>query len=321
MPQLVILGWDALDAELIQQYGLGPEFGTVDTIETYSNPFVGEPHTLELWPSMITGVHADEHGLHAATGDEGVDWDNPYINFVSNLSAGIIPKDIRTVIGRYLRKRTDIQCTPADYYNENNVPTVFDNGGRAISIPNYQTEFDRRHELDAVRNDVWGELLPDRSGEDGIEPQVELETVWEVLTREAGRRLGHTIAAIQDGHDVVWTWFGILDSIGHIQPAIDSDLSEPGYRLAASMTRLIRDTAPDDATVVAISDHGLQDGTHTDYATLAATDPTVHDAINGVLDVAEWVEDTRSRQEATSHGYQSGSVGEMTEQLEALGYV
>jgi hypothetical protein len=321
MSQLIILGWDALDGALIERYGLADQFGSTKNIETYANPVVGEPHTLELWPSMITGLHSDEHGIKAATEEEGVDWDSTALSVASHLAAGIVPQDIRTEIGRRLRERIGLNATTTDYYTEQGIRTVFDSGGRAISIPNYQTDYDETHGLDAMRNDVWQQITPDRSVAEGIEPQVSLETVWETLSGAAGDRVGHTLASIQQGHDLVWTWFGVLDTIGHIQPAMAADLEERGYRMAASMTQLVREVAPADATVVAISDHGLQCGEHTDYATLATDEAGCHEHIDSVLDVADWVEQARSGADAQQKGYEAGEVEALQEDLEALGYV
>jgi hypothetical protein len=314
--QIIILGFDALDAALIERYGLGEQFASTERISTYCNPVVGEPHTLELWPSLISGVHADDHGIKAATPGGSVDWDSTAIQLAADAAAGIVPQSIRTAIGRRLRDRVGLSMTAASEFP---AETVFDNGGRAISIPNYQTAYDREHGLDASRNDVWATIIPDRSAAEGMEPQVGLETVWATLTGAAGDRLGHTLAAIQQGHDLVWTWFGLLDTIGHIQPAIGADLEQRGYRLAASIVELVRETAPEDATVVALSDHGLQDGHHTEYATLATDAASAHEEISSVLDVAGWVERHRGDVGGTDVGYGDG-VDEMHQQLEALGY-
>jgi hypothetical protein len=314
--QIIILGFDALDAALIERYGLGEQFGRTETIGTYCNPIVGEPHTLELWPSLISGAHADEHGIKAATPGGGVDWDSRLLQLAADAAAGIVPQSVRSAIGRRLRDRVGLSMTAAGEFP---AETVFDSGGKAISIPNYQTAYDREHGLDASRTDIWGTITPDRSVAEGIEPQVGLETVWATLSGAAGNRLGHTLAAIQQGHDLVWTWFGLLDTIGHIQPAMDADLEARGYRLAASIVELVRETAPDDAVVVALSDHGLQDGHHTEYATLATGAASPHDEISSVLDVAGWVDRHRGGVGVTDVGYGDG-VGEMHRQLEALGY-
>ena len=74
---VIVLGWDGLDVELLDRYGLGDAFGQHrTTAETYVNPVIDDPHTRELWPSMITGSHPAEHGAPAATA-HGVARDSP----------------------------------------------------------------------------------------------------------------------------------------------------------------------------------------------------------------------------------------------------
>jgi len=71
--QVVILGWDALDAEVVEQYALAEQFGRPSKIETYVNPTIDAPHTRELWPSMISGQHPDEHGIYAVSDETGIE--------------------------------------------------------------------------------------------------------------------------------------------------------------------------------------------------------------------------------------------------------
>lgn len=323
MSQTIILGWDALDADLIRKYNLADQFGGhVSTIDTYWNPVIDEPHTRELWPSIITGLHPDEHGIHAVSDSDGVDWDNPLIDAASSLASGIIPQRLRTVIGAWLRERgVGLDAKRLTYYDEHDIGTIFDEAGRAISIPNYVTPFDERHELDANRDDVWGAILPDRDGTKGLEPSVPLATVYDTIFGAAGERAGHTLAAIEDGHDVVFCWFGLLDTVGHIAPALQAPVEATAYRHAARLTQTVRDCAPADATVLSLSDHGLQNGEHTHYATLASADPDPHERINSVFDVADWVRAARSGEVQGDTDAYTEEIEATTDQLEKLGYI
>jgi hypothetical protein len=75
---------------------------------------------------------------------------------------------------------------------------------------------------------------------------------------------------------------------------------------------------------VLVSDHGLQDGLHTEAAMIAATDPGVVDAVGGVRDVRAAVEGLLGDGEHVPEtdeqetGLESEAV---REQLEDLGYV
>lgn len=323
MSQVIVLGWDALDAVLLRQYGLREQFGgEVSRIETFENPVINDPHTREIWPSIITGLHPDEHGIRAVEQTDGVNWDNPAIDFAASLASGVIPHEVRTVIGKWLREQgAELDAKRLSYYAEHDIRTIFDDGGRPISIPNYVTPFDERHGLDANRDDVWAAILPDRDGAEGLEPNVPLATVYDTIFSAAGERVGHTLAAIEQGHHLVFAWFGLLDTVGHIAPAVDAPIEQTAYRHAARLTQSVRDRAPAEARVLSVSDHGLQNGDHTHYATLASAEETPHDHIASVFDVADWIGQARTgRDEATAEAYNE-SIEATTDQLANLGYI
>lgn len=322
MSRVVILGWDGLDIEMMERFGLTNAFGQHQKkIETYCNPIIEEPHTKELWPSMITGVHPDVHGIEAVA-EDGVAWDSSLLDTISTLANGIIPDSILTPVGAKLRQHgVGVAATTAEYYDENGIPTVFDEiGGRAISIPNYQTDYDRAHELDADRNDVWRQIAPERIESGGKRPTVSTEKIEALLYREVSQRVGLTRGRV--GRDpLIWTWFGLLDTVGHIQPALGDEFVKEWYKTAARMTQSIRQTVDDDTTVVCVSDHGIQNGDHTHYATIASDDPDPVEEIDHVFGVADWL-----RQQEFSGEFADREVAEkdreaIRDDLEALGYV
>lgn len=321
--KVVILGWDALDKERIHDYDLHGEFGLQETkLDTYINPHIGEPHTKELWPSMITGLHPDKHGVKAATEGNGVNWDSTILRKASSLAQGIIPQDTLSYIGAKLRRRgVGLEVTQSDYYTQNGISTVFDDVGTPISIPNYQTKRDRTHGFDAHRDELWKELQVDWTVNTGMQPEVDRETVYHLLGREVGKRMGQTIQAMQSGSPLVWTWFGVLDSVGHMEPALGEDIVKDWYQVAASVTQTVKDVADEDTIVISVSDHGLQDGTHTHYATLCSDSPAPAKQIDHVFDVAEYLESIDYTE--TNHGESitPEDMSEVEEELEHLGYV
>lgn len=321
MSQIIVLGWDALDIELIEEYGLQSSFGTHQReIETYVNPVIDHPHTRELWPSMITGLHPDEHGVHAVSDDDGVDWDNPVIDTASNLANGVVPQPVLDYIGERLRERgAGLDQKRVGYYEE--LPTVFAESDQAISVPNYRTQFDQTNGLDATRDNVWEEILVNRDGKDGFNPAVSTDQVYNVLGREIGERVGATLSAIQQSHGLVWTWFGCLDTVGHMAPAMDCSLEEDWYRVAANVTEAIRACAPDDAIVVSVSDHGLQEGEHTDYATLCSDSQDAVDSIESIFDIKPWLDAQDPSAQRSASAVSDDGMGEVRTQLEELGYI
>jgi len=321
MSQIIVLGWDALDIELIHKYGLHNRFGNHERrIDTYVNPAIDEPHTKELWPSMITGLHPDEHGIHAAVEGDGVAWDSTALRTAASVADGIVPDDVKTWIGRKLRENgIGLETRDQSYYADNTIETVFDSGGTAISIPNYQTNADKTHGFDANRDELWKELQLDKSLEKGMRPTVDKETLHRLLTTKAGSRVGPTMQAINSGESLVWTWFGLIDTVGHMQPALGENIVEQYYRFAANITETIQELAPE-ATVVSVSDHGLQNGTHEHYATVCC-DESIPPEVGHVFDLYDWIQAERTTTKKQSESVDAEGVENVEQQLEDLGYV
>jgi len=319
MTQVIVLGWDGLDHDLMEKHGVAQAFGSYHSkIDTFVNDVIGEPHTRELWPTLITGLKPPEHGIRAATPSEGVDWNNPIISAAATLANGIVPRHVLTELGRLVRQAGAglDRKHAADY----TVDTVFSEEDRPISIPNHHTSYDDTHGMDANRDQLWQELDVDRTVSDGIEPQVDLQTVQDVLGEAVGRRTTHTLGAMQSGKGLVWTWFGYLDSVGHINPALEYPLEREAYQLAASVTQTVRRMAGDDTIVITVSDHGLQDGGHTDYATIASDTKAIVDDVSAVWDLADVIRDINPARRVVG-GDATATPGDVTQQLEALGYV
>jgi len=320
--RLVVLGWDALDHRLIDKYGLNEQFGPTSEIDTYVNPVVDEPHTRELWPSIITGFHPNNHGIQAVSESGGVDWNNSAIDYASTVANGLVPQVLLSAIGNRLRERgAGLDVKRTEYYKERGIETVFDDRGKPISIPNYETDYDREFDLDANRDDVWATLLADRDGSEGFEPNVAPENVYSTVFSEASRRVAHTLSATQRGNELVWTWFGLLDTAGHVDPAVEYPLQRMAYELAATYTQMVKRQVGSDTEVLCISDHGLIGGDHTHYATVAGGPDDAHESIDSVFDVADWI---RSQELQSDTGLSDSTEYDMetvNEQLEKLGYI
>lgn len=319
----IVLGWDGLDYELVQKFGLADDFGeNVTRIETFDNPVAGEPLTREVWPSIITGEPPDVHGLYAETDDDGIEWENPLIDTASSVTAGIVPKSVRLAIGRQLRNRgARVKQVQASELDEQPAGTLFSNRNSvALSIPNYQTDLDRRLELVVDRTGIWHGVLHTVETEDGVmyEPDVSVGELDMRLVGKARRRYGYTEAAAAQNHDIVMTWFGYLDTVGHLTPAVTEEWQRRHYERAAAWTRDLRERT--NTTVLCVSDHGLRGGSHTHDATFAA--PSGVGVPESVFDVREVIESITPRHAAgESDGFDSEEFEEIGDQLEALGYL
>lgn len=333
----IVLGWDALDAELVEEFDLGDSFGEFRSeIDTFDNPVLEEPHTRELWPSIITGVSPEDHGLWAATDEGGVQWDNPILNAASTVAQGIVPHGVRKRIGALLRDRgAGVTEVGPEYYAERGISTVFDGRlSRPVSVPNYHVDRDEELGISTYRTDIWNSMIetaddPDRTV---YEPRVEKHELEEQLLSKTLSRLSVVRSALQYDYDIVFAWFGYLDTAGHLAPMIDEQgWQERHYRRAARFTNEIRSELCEDDHLICVSDHGLRDGRHTYTPVIASDAQRAVEGVESVLDVRRGIDAV-----AASSGHRTPSVrdeyrcegtqqamdeSDVQEQLEDLGYL
>ncbi|WP_121820259.1 alkaline phosphatase family protein [Halostella salina] len=335
----VVLGWDGLDADLVEAFDLGGAFGDHDRrIDTFDNPVLGKPHTYEVWPSIVTGRPPSAHGVRAATEEDGVAWANPAIATTARLARRVVPESLRTRVGALLRQRgAGLDFKTPEWYRERGVDTVFDGRtARAVTVPNYVTARDERLGLDADRGAALGDFLAVGEGDDEgtvHAPRVSVPELEERLVGEATEKLGVVRACVQREYDIVFVWLGYLDTVGHLAPVVDEGgWQERAYRLAAALTDEVAGALAPGDTLVCLSDHGLQDGDHTHDAYLAADDAAAVRDVQSVLDAREGLERVtpasgeredppvreRFRGESTAASKDAAAV---RDQLEDLGYL
>jgi hypothetical protein len=160
----VVLGWDGLDHQLVTDFGLADSFGDFyKKIDTFDNEKLGKPHTMELWPSMITGLSPSEHGFRPPNVDTTrASWENDKIDMISRISQFIVPKSVRTFIGSQLRDGGADFRRGADAaeYIKKGIETVFDRRkSLPINIPNYRTEFDDHYQVAVSRTGPLSEYV------------------------------------------------------------------------------------------------------------------------------------------------------------------
>lgn len=335
----VILGWDALDDELLDDFGLSSSFGEhQQRIDTFDNPILNEPHTRELWPSLITGVRPEQHGIWAAEEGGGIQWENPVINRTSNVADGIVPESIRTRIGKLLRERGErVQHVRADYYEKQGVDTIFTGRrARAISVPNYYTPEDERLGFTIDRTNLWRDVLSVKDAEEEgtvFESHVSLTELDERLYNLAAERLSVVQASLQREYDIVFVWLAFIDSVGHLAPTIEEKgWQERHYHQAARFTEAIREMLEPEDTLVCVSDHGLRNGAHTHDPVIASDNPSIVEGVESILDVKNALETvTASRQPIDEPPVREGFQGsatvkqqtaaEVEQHLDDLGYL
>ncbi|ELZ24078.1 hypothetical protein C475_12552 [Halosimplex carlsbadense 2-9-1] len=214
---VVVMGIDALDPELVDPEG-HPNLTldahrAVGTIESAA----GEPSTHELWPTIITGLDPADHGLTLE--DDGVAWGNPLLEFGSGVADYLLPDGLQTRIGAWLLTNTDTDAfrTPATYYEEEGIETLFD--GReatAIGVPNYVVDpdsEDREHNLRRSLGDLFERDSEATGGHTSADPYEFYERCMEMaMVRVARARRG-----LRGGrYELVFAYTSGLDLIGHV---------------------------------------------------------------------------------------------------------
>lgn len=324
---LVVFGIDALDPELVD-----PEdhpnlvLNAHSSIETISSS-AGEPSTHELWPTIITGLSPDEHGL--TLNDDGVSWGNPILAAGSMVADYIMPDSLQSRIGAWLLTNTkaDAFRMPASYYAENSIETLFDGfESAAIGVPNYVVDSDtedREHNLRRSLGDLF-ERDPDAiGGHRSADPYEFYEQCLEMVMV----RIARCRRSLRGGrHELVFAYTSGLDLMGHVTYDLP-DLQRAAYdEIDEFVGELLNDLTADDELLI-VSDHGLQNGVHTDKAMVASTNETMVEAIDSVLDVRSAVESAlrggSHQPEHKSNGFTLSETGaaEVQEQLENLGYM
>lgn len=286
---LVVLGVDALDPDLVsidEHFNLTlTSHRSIATIDSAA----GEPSTHELWPTIITGLRPEEHGLVL---DDGVAWQNPVLRYGSRVANYVIPDDLQTRIGGWLLNQTsqDAFRTPATYYEDNEIETVFDDRrAAAIGIPNYVTnpdDEDREHRLRRSMGDLFERDQSARGGHASADP----EQFYEQCMEMSMVRIARTRRALRSRQfELVFGYTSGLDLIGHVaynRP----ELQQQAYEELDDFIGELRDDLDEEDELLLVSDHGLQDGLHTHEAMGAGTSSTLVDNIESVVDVKGAIE-------------------------------
>ena len=320
---VVVFGIDALDPDIVDPdehpHLVLDAHASIGTITSVS----GEPSTHELWPTIITGLEPAEHGLELA---DGVAWENPLLRTGSSVADSVLPDAVQTRVGAWLLNNTEEDAfrMPASYYEERGLSTLLDGPTRqAIGVPNYVVEDtqDREHQLRQEMGELFERDPEAKGGHESADPATFYEQCMEMsMIRTA--RVRRALRSRE--HALVFGYTSGLDLIGHVSHD-RPELQRRAYRELDEFVGELREDLADGDELVLVSDHGLQNGLHTDEAMLAATDPEVVEAVESVLDVRAAIEGLLEGGGHNPEGRgdrQGGLQSEaVREQLEDLGYV
>jgi len=216
------MGFDALDPDLVNPdthpHLTLNQHRSIDTIVSST----GKQSTHELWPTIITGLPPDEHGL---TLEDGVTWGSPILDFGGRVADMFLPDAIRSQIGAWLLTNTSADAfrAPATYYRDNGISTVFDGQETsAIGIPNYVVDpddEDHEHRLRRSMGDLFERDSDTVGGHRTSDPVAFYEQCMEMavvrIARVRRRRRSRN-------YELVFGYTSALDLIGHVAHSIPS---------------------------------------------------------------------------------------------------
>jgi hypothetical protein len=129
-------------------------------------------------------------------------------------------------------------------------------------------------------------------------------------------RVARTRRALRSrDYELVFGYTSGLDLIGHVSHDAPAVQARAYAETDEFVGELSEDLRPDDELLL-VSDHGLQNGLHTNEAMVASTDPGLVERINSVTDVYDAV-----RSELSDEAHKHASTGtESVSQRDEAGY-
>ena len=254
-------------------------------------------------------------------------WGNPVLAAGSSVADLVMPDGLQTRIGAWLLTNTSADAfrTPASYYSEHGIETVFDDyESKAIGVPNYVVDpdvEDREHSLRRSLGSLF-ERDPDAvGGHTSADPYAFYEQCLEMaMVRIARARRG-----LRGGrHELVFAYSSGLDLVGHVTYDLP-ELQQNAYNELDEFVGELRTDLGAGDKLLLVSDHGLQNGVHTHEAMVAGTDESLIETIDSVLDVRAAIEAElrggEHRGDRDRGSFSEDGAAQVKGQLEDLGYM
>ncbi|MFC4438915.1 MULTISPECIES: alkaline phosphatase family protein [Natrialbaceae] len=297
---MIVLGIDAADYRLVKRWNL--ENLLLDnhaSLETFSHS-LETPSTIEVWPSIATGLPPEEHGLSGGSRDR-LEWENPALKLASRLTS-YLPTEVRYQLGRPFRRTSSLESARID----DSIPHLFDSGH--------------------VRN--WPGITPAREWGQASEwfgrvsrGELSDEEYFRLEMGNDGRIIGWLEAQALSGVSIAGAHTHGLDHLGHVYAKRPQRLRE-GYELIDTLVGQLRDLADE---LVIVSDHGMQQtltddpepGVHSWHAMVSTT--MEGDLPDSVFDVRPWIEARLGSESRTEND--AATIDAPAEHLRDLGYL
>lgn len=271
MPSTVaILGIDAADYQLCNEWNCSNLLlDSHCSIQSLSHS-INVPATLEVWPSIATGLRPPEHGITINPADRDSESLLYRLGVRVNQS---LPDLLQDRIHRF--KEQQMGST----YPQTSSPTIFSQkGGSVYNWPGVTPCHDWKHEGEWFKDVVKGEMSE--------------QEFYKRHLGDVGKGIGWLAAQDQMNIPVAGVHVHMLDHMGHLYAKRPDELRQ-AYEDVDTLVGWLREVVD---RLVVISDHGMQS------SALDDSDPGVHSwrsfmAVTGeydalpesILDVNGWI--------------------------------
>lgn len=294
---LVILGLDALDAALVERFDAEAfRLNESTQIETFAYSR-NVPYTLEVWPTAVTGMGPEEHGI---TGSGTSDWGNPVLELGSRLT-GRLSEGTRGKLGSLIEETTGAREKLA----ETNVQTIFDRKDAVVhNWPGVHDGSDLQRAWDLMGATTKG---------------MKQSTFERELMGLCAEQFGWATEMLNHPVSIAGVHVHTLDAAGHAYSDDEAALSAMYDRVESYVADIEVALDPEDELLL-LSDHGMKtgfidgDSGHSFRAFAATTADTVPE---DMYEVASWIEDHASG----IGGEEADAIDIDKENLEDLGYI
>ncbi|PTD94218.1 hypothetical protein C9439_03995 [archaeon SCG-AAA382B04] len=290
---IIVVGIDALEYDLVNKWRL--ENLLLENNKKISTPEDIYLHTKILWPTIITGKHPRDHGIQE--GDIG-SWENTILEKSSNILDKILPESIKRFLSIFLRKiGFEHSSRDKDYYKEKNIETIFSGlRTKAIDVPQYNET--------GISDEIKNKM--DRSFSDFNEAEKfinKCKEEFEIKSKELINSLNEPI-------DLVMCYFYSLDGLQHVFHS-DEEFLKEWYKKFDELIGTIKEEASDEDEIIVVSDHGIKNGKHTDYAFFSSYKEELK--VESILDVKKEIQEITKKNRKNHE--------EIKEELNNLGYI
>lgn len=295
---IIIIGFDGLDPYIVDEFGLS---GLKQQCHAYLDiPEDVCLHTEVIWPTIITGVKPDMHGL---TLTNARTWKNPVLQFIARTAVSLLPEKILLPIGKKIQLLGFERRSKGnpEYYERRGLKTIFsDTRAKVIGVPGYAP---------AQKTDQLRKL----GGHSTYVPIVEIDQLIAELEKEFKEREEALLEGIKLPVNILMVYFFCLDMIGHFFWD-NKEFMQSWYRKCEDLVQLVRTKMSSEDILIVISDHGMQKGKHAGKAFFSCSLPLDRNKIPAsIMGIKPLVEQLLSK---TKDGHES-----VRKHLQDLGYI